>query len=848
MKAFFHKISYLISITLFVLAIIVIYHKLKHYHYSDIADQIHKTPPSSLFLAVFLTCLNYFVLTGYDFLGLLYIKARLKYRQIAIASFIGYAFSMNTTFIGGSAARYRIYTSLGISTANVARLVFFCALTFWLGFFAIGSFSFLLQPQDIPKALHLPFLSVRPFGIIFLILVLAYLILVFIIKKPLKIRDWEFDSPGLSLSLGQIFISSLDWAIAACVLYVILPRFPGLTYGKFLGIFLLAQIAGLISSVPGGLGVFETVILLLMSDSDEPSVLMGSLLVYRVIYYILPLIFASILLGISEYVTQKKFIDQISKILSQFGKIIVPNVFAFTTFVAGTILLFSGSLPAEQGRMDMLRDLLPLPAVEISHFLGSIVGAALIILARGLQRRINAAYHITVILLIAGIIFSLSKGLDYEEASVLFIMFLAILPCRKEFYRKASLLNQTFSPEWIISILVVASCSVWLGLFSYKHLDYSNSLWWRFAFNADAPRFLRATTAGITFFLLFFIAKLHLPGKTVPAKESSTQLEKVLDIVQTCPKSHGWLALLGDKTFLFDESQSAFIMYAVEGRSWIALGGPIGLEEKWQDLIWDFRELCDKYNGWPVFYQVEKDHLELYLDLGLTFLKIGEEAHVDLNEFTLSGSSHSGFRYTRNKLNKLNCQFSIIPSQNVNDILPQLKQISDEWLQEKNTKEKRFSLGYFNRDYLTKTPIAIVKQNDKILAFANILAGAGKEEISVDLMRFLPNSPDTIMDFLFVEVLLWAKESGYKWFNFGMAPLSGIEDRTLAPLWTHAGAFIFRYGEHFYNFKGLRQYKEKFHPHWKSKYIACPKGLMLPRILANVASLISEDIKGIVSK
>jgi phosphatidylglycerol lysyltransferase len=134
------------------------------------------------------------------------------------------------------------------------------------------------------------------------------------------------------------------------------------------------------------------------------------------------------------------------------------------------------------------------------------------------------------------------------------------------------------------------------------------------------------------------------------------------------------------------------------------------------------------------------------------------------------------------------------------------------------------------------------------LAFANILLGAGKEEISVDLMRFIPNSTEGIMDYLFVEVMLWAKEAGFKWFNFGMAPLSGIEDRALAPLWAHAGAFIFRYGEHFYNFRGLRHYKDKFNPQWRPKYLACPKGLILPRILANIASLISEDIKGIIAK
>ena len=278
------------------------------------------------------------------------------------------------------------------------------------------------------------------------------------------------------------------------------------------------------------------------------------------------------------------------------------------------------------------------------------------------------------------------------------------------------------------------------------------------------------------------------------------------------------------------------------------MGDPVGSQEQMRDLIWDFRELCDRYSGWPVFYLVEKEYLDFYVELGLTFMKLGEEARVNLQEFTLTGASHSGLRHSRNKIERENCLFSIIVPQDVPGILPQLKEVSDRWLLEKKTNEKRFSLGFFSPEYLSKTPVAVVSRNNKIIAFANILIGARKEELSIDLMRFLPSSPEGIMDYLFIELLLWGKQQDYKWFNFGMAPLSGIEDRALAPLWTHAGAFIFRYGEHFYNFQGLRKYKEKFNPQWHPKSLACPKGLMLPHILANIASLISGGIKGIVMK
>jgi phosphatidylglycerol lysyltransferase len=141
-----------------------------------------------------------------------------------------------------------------------------------------------------------------------------------------------------------------------------------------------------------------------------------------------------------------------------------------------------------------------------------------------------------------------------------------------------------------------------------------------------------------------------------------------------------------------------------------------------------------------------------------------------------------------------------------------------------------------------------VRSKQEIVAFANVLQGAEKYELSVDLMRHLPSIQGGIMDYLFVELMLWGKKEGFEWFNLGMAPLSGLQDSVLAPLWERTGAFVFEHGEHFYNFQGLRQYKEKFVPVWEPKYLATRGGLMLPRILTNVASLISAGPKGIVSK
>lgn len=169
-------------------------------------------------------------------------------------------------------------------------------------------------------------------------------------------------------------------------------------------------------------------------------------------------------------------------------------------------------------------------------------------------------------------------------------------------------------------------------------------------------------------------------------------------------------------------------------------------------------------------------------------------------------------------------------------------------MKEKNTREKRFSLGSFNSEYLKHHPVGVVGKDDAILAFCNLWQGAEKEELFGDLMRHLPEAPPGTMEYLFIRLMLWGKEQGYRWFNLGMAPLSGLEQGALAPAWNRLGSLIYQHGEHFYNFQGLRRYKERFEPRWEPKYIACPNGVVLPRVLANVATLISGGVKGVVSK
>ena len=579
------------------------------------------------------------------------------------------------------------------------------------------------------------------------------------------------------------------------------------------------------------------------------SSLLASLLAYRAIYYLLPLTLSGLLLGAYEVLERKEGTRRIAQVFGQWVPEVAPRVLAVTTFLGGIVLLASGATPAVTGRLAWVRELLPLPLIEISHFLGSLAGTGLLLIARGLQRRLDAAYHLTAILLASGMAASLLKGFDYEEAIILGIMLGMLLPCRRYFYRRSSLFAEPFTPGWVVAILLVLLGTLWLGFFSYKHVEYANDLWWRFALHGGASRFLRAAVGSFALVLFMAAARLLRPAwpKTVSADAAET--DRVRALVRTCPRTVGNLALLGDKMFLFSESGRGFVMYGVEGRSWVAMGDPVGPQEEVVELAWKFRELSDRHGGWTVFYEVGTENLPVYLDLGLTLLKIGEEARVRLETFSLEGGARKEFRHVRNRLEKEGSSFEIIPAEGTEAVLRELKQISDAWLEEKNTREKGFSLGSFDPAYISQFPVAVVRREGRIQAFANLWQGAEREELSMDLMRYSSEAPDSVMDYLFVKLMLWGKEQGFRWFSLGMAPLAGLESRPgFGPLWIRIGAFLYRHGEHFYNFQGLRHYKDKFDPEWQPRYLAIPGGLKLPQVFTHVATLISGGMKGVIGK
>jgi phosphatidylglycerol lysyltransferase len=829
-----------VPVTVFALALVALHRLRGELHLRAVLAEFAAIDPWRIVAAILLAGASYLALTGYERLALGYAGSPMPWRRYALTSFVANAIGYNVGIaaVSGGAVRYRLYAPLGLGAADIAKIVAFCTLTFVLGVAALAGLSFLAHAGAAATLLHASVPVSRMLGAALLGVVLVYLAASALRCEPVEWRGWRIQLPPVGIASAQVLVAGVDLLLACASLYVLLPATAGVSFAVFAGLYMVALAASMASAVPGGLGVLESVMVLLLPTVPAPQML-GALLAYRLVYYVLPFVLALLLLSAREANRSR---GRLTAALAWARKpldLVVPQAMAVVVFGAGFVLLLSGATPGAESRLATLDRVLPLPVLELSHLAGSAVGVLLLVLARGLLLRLDAAWHVTMWLLGAGIAMSLLKGLDYEEALLLAAVLMPLWATRAQFYRKASLLAEPLSPGWVASAVVAIGASIWVGLIAYRQVPYANELWWQFALDAHAPRMLRASLLAVLLLGSLGMLRLLAPARTPARKPSPADLERALPIIRASSESHAHLALLGDKSLLFSRSGRAFIMYAVSRRSWVAMGDPVGPPDEREELIWQFRELADQAGAWSVFYQVSAEQLSLYVDAGLALSKLGEEARVALPGFSLEGGARAELRQAHRRAGRDGLRFRVIAASDVEAVMPTLRRVSDEWLQARSTAEKGFSLGRFSETYLRHFPIAVVEHDDGIVGFANVWESDTREELSVDLMRHASAAPRGVMDFLFTELMLWGKAQGYRWFNLGMAPLAGLEEHRLAPAWHKVGRLVYRYGEEFYNFEGLRQYKEKFLPEWRPRYLAAPGRLALPRVLLDVTTLIS---------
>ncbi|MBS3651002.1 bifunctional lysylphosphatidylglycerol flippase/synthetase MprF [Pseudaminobacter sp. 19-2017] len=828
------------------IALYVIHQITAHLHLNDIVTAVSSATAKTILPALGFTAISFLAMSLYDVLAVRRVApGRIPLQLAVFAGMVGYGFSTAIgfhVFVGGL-VRYRIYQTAGLDAADVGRIVGISLLTFSGGLAAILGITLLLDPTGVRALQFLSPADDRIVGVAILALLLAA-ILWLRRGNRIIVLGWTFLLPAAPSAAAQLVIGAVDIGAAAAALYVLLPPDIAPGFASFLILFVAAIIASVVSHAPGGLGVLEATILYGLGAGTRPDVV-AALVLFRLIYYALPLGVAVLGLGAFEIYRVRMAVAGMAARTLVVVRRMVPPVASVLVFGGGLVLVLSSNTPTDSSRMAWLEDVLPLPFAEASHLLASITGVLLIVIARGLYRRIASARIGAILLLLSGATFSLLKGIDWEEALLLTVLAGALATSGPAFYRKGDW--RSFRPDlkWI-SLMAIALASLTLvGFLAFRHVEYQSSLWWEFAWDGDAPRFLRATLAlTIVAGAIAADAVINRP-MPMPPRAGDPIPAAVRTILDTSTGTQPCIALLGDKFFLVSDDGKAFLMYAVSGSSWIAMGDPVGDPQSGIRLIWRFAEAADRAGARSVYYAVQPEFLTHYLDMGLALLKIGEVARVPLAGFSLAGPARQPLRYAEKRGAREGLVFSVVSKANVPAILEDLRAVSDAWLEEKHHREKGFSLGFFDDRYMGEFDCAVMRKEGVIIGFANLWRSGDHVELSIDLMRYRPGVSRVLMDALFVHLLLYGRDQGYQWFNLGAAPLAGLADHPLASTWNRVGTFIFRRGDEFYNFEGLRDFKQKFDPVWTPQYLACPGGLGIPQVLLDVTTLISRGPLGL---
>ena len=527
-----------------------------------------------------------------------------------------------------------------------------------------------------------------------------------------------------------------------------------------------------------------------------------------------------------------------------------PALSAVLTLAAGAMLLVSGATPTEVERMRALAELEPHFLLNLSHFASSLLGLVLILLAWGLKERLDAAWTGAVVVSAVAAVLAVLKAFAWEESVALAALTALLIPLRPAFFRRSALWKMEVTPGWVAAAGALTAGAVLITFWSFDEV-VADELWWRVLTDADAGRALRAAVGISVAVLAFGIWRLIATPATPPViGEDDPGFERVRQILASAedPSPEQSLALLGDKRFLFSESGESFLMFGVRGRSWIALGAPVGRLDEREELLWRFRELADAHAARPGFFSVGPDLLPELVDLGFSIQKTGEYAAVPLKDFSMAGRRREVLRRNWRKAAEAGATFELVEAERVYDLLPQLQAVSDAWLATQAGGEKGFSLGGFVPGYVCEFPCAVVRFQGAIVAFATLWTTPDRSAFSMDLMRYDERGPKNVMDFLFVELLLWGQKQGYAAFDFGVAPLAGLPDRPLAPALSRLGRFVFENGEDFYNFQGVRRYKDKYDPVWEPRYVAAPHRWAIPVLLADVGLLSAGGVAGLTRR
>ncbi|MDR1568476.1 MAG: bifunctional lysylphosphatidylglycerol flippase/synthetase MprF [Streptococcaceae bacterium] len=653
--------------------------------------------------------------------------------------------------------------------------------------------------------------------------------------------------------------SFLEW-FALAGLFVIIGWMLGFNIhlGQLIVLYIASIIIGLVSMIPGGLGSFDVMIILgLEGMGITPEEAAVWLLIYRLTYYIIPVLLALIVFIRTTFKSTNEKYNNIPKaLLSEFAHKLAVSLL----YILGILLVLSAAAPTAFEKIKWLHKITPWGAHTVLTIPKLVMGFLLLIVAHAILVKVKRAFIPSIVLLLGTLNYILVKSTSlipifsgnrwffiYYQSTIVTsciigLAILLIIISRGELYREQLVLSsELFLKDGLIFIILILFY-VLIGVYNHpsKHHHLIHTNFWLFPSEK-----LWLTGFIVILIIAAFISLLlfYLQGKrqTIGEAFDIKKIEQVLSTYGGNQQSH--LIFLQDKELYFyyqDGNPVAFLQFKRVQDKLIVMGNPSGNYQVFQPLIKAFVKQADCFGYIPIFYEVTKNQVMFLHELGFQFFKMGEEGHVTLEHFSTSGKKNRTKRSLVNQVEKAGFTMTVIHPPFSSTVLNRLKEVSDDWLDGRS--EKGFSLGFFNEEYLSTSPIAIVKnEQDEIEAFATIMPSyQGNKIISVDLMRYSKKSPKGIMDYLFISLFEYYKAQGFEKFDLGMAPLSNVGISNNSYTFERLAHLIYQFGSKIYSFQGLRAYKDKYANTWVSRYTLYPRN---KSIIFTIFALLAADKK-----
>lgn len=787
---------------------------LRAVHPRDVVQALRSMDGAWIAGAAAITILNIGVMGLYDVLAFRHTRTRVRERWLYGA--VAFAWSNFLTLgpFAGPAIRFWLYRSSVEHSSDLETGVLSITIAF-----ASGLVGWTLASAVVPlggSAFDVALVAAAAFGFGFAAVYLARLV-------AFRIERFDDIDPTPRAALGPSTVGWLDWLLASLA-FVVCLRSTGAVVSTAASVrsFFFGQAIGLLSLVPGGFGSSDA--FWIAHVPLGPGLTAAALVVYRLIYYILPWAAASLVL--LSWATRRA-----SRRVELARRIVAGLVAA-----GGGLILLSTATQALSPRLEVLEQVVPLPIVEVSHVAAALTGLMLMVLARGLAKGYRAALGATIIVLLLAAISAVLKGLDYEEALILAGLAAAAWSQTPIFDRPSR--GPWFGGRDLAVTAIALFVFLSFGAFANRITPSSLSRVRYFGYRFERARYLRtAGTLSIAVMAGALYVLLRYPVRFTRLSED--EIDRTLELHAAIGRSTSpMMVAAGDKA-VFRLDDRGFCLYRTIGPYLVVFADPTiaSVEERDEFLnaLFAFSAELDRR---PLFYQISLEWIPPLHDRGYAFFKLGEEALLPLSRVTLEGHQGKMYRQILRRAERDGLAFRVLAPYELEPLIPVLREISDDWLRARGQQERQFSIGFFDDRYIRRFPCAVVEQGGRVLAFANLLRGPHREEFSIDLMRYRSDAP-SVMDFLFASLFFYAKDQGFERFNLGMAPLSSVGRFQTAHARERLANLLFQHGENWYNFQGLRFYKAKFDPEWAPRYMAYQNAWEWPAAITNVSALVA---------